>query len=124
VAAGTTPRQLTFEGDNSFPVWSPDANRIAFASEREGTDDWDPFVRTVNDDEAEEQILKLPGSQYVRSWPEDDLVVFESGSNPSSPWTFAPSGGENPTVYLDSDADLDDVVVSRFFEVLKERVPN
>ena len=38
--------------------------------------------------------------------------MFESAQNPSSLWTFAPSGGENPTAYLESDADLDDVVVS------------
>ncbi len=106
VEAGTTPRQLTFEGDNSFPVWSPDGNRIAFRSRREGTDGWDLFVRSVNDDSREERIRTLPGNQFIRSWPEDDLVVFENTPNPSDFRAL-----KNPTASA-SDADLDDVVVS------------
>lgn len=37
VDLGTIPRQLTFEGNNRYPVWSPDGMRIAFSSTREGS---------------------------------------------------------------------------------------
>ena len=38
VSLGTTPRQLTFEGNNGWPVFSPDGTRVAFSSLRDGTD--------------------------------------------------------------------------------------
>ena len=30
-------QQLTFEGDNQRPIWTPDGQRITFSSDREGT---------------------------------------------------------------------------------------
>ena len=36
--SGTTQiQQLTFEGDNQRPVWTPDSQRLTFASDRDGT---------------------------------------------------------------------------------------
>jgi TolB protein len=33
----TAIQQLTFEGDNQRPVWTPDSQRITFSSDRDGT---------------------------------------------------------------------------------------
>ena len=37
VAGNTQIRQLTFEGNNQRPVWTPDNQRITFSSDRDGT---------------------------------------------------------------------------------------
>ena len=111
---GTIPRQLTFQGRNIDPVWSPDGTRIGFSSIREGSDGWDLYAKTLTSDAPETQVLTYPGNQYMRSWPEPDLVLFESGEGGRSElWTFAPSGGGEAAPYLATDADLDDGVLSR-----------
>ena len=89
VELGTTPRPLTEEGANRYPVWSPDGSHIAFSSSREGTDGGDLFVKNVNDD-SPELILTLPGEQSPTHWPSDDVLVFRSGSA-ADIWIVDPS---------------------------------
>ena len=79
VTLGTTPRQLTFEGANQSGVFSPDGTRIAFNSGREGTDGYDLFVKTLDDDVPARSIITLERNQEVTQWPSDTLLVFESG---------------------------------------------
>ncbi len=74
----------------------------------------DLYVKTVTSDTPETQVLTEPGSQYIRSWPEPDLILFESGPGGLSEiWTFPLSGGGEASPYLATDADLDDGVLSR-----------
>ena len=37
LAGDTQIQQLTFDGDNQRPIWTPDSQRITFSSDREGT---------------------------------------------------------------------------------------
>ena len=77
VALGTTPRQLTFDGTNGRPTFSPDGSRVAFRSAREGTDGGDLFVKTLDDDAPERSLITLPYNQIPIQWPSDTLIVFE-----------------------------------------------
>ena len=107
------PRQLTFEGDNFDPVWSPDGSRLAFASRREGMSEEDLFVKAVNDDTPAERILELDTPQFPRQWLTSDVVVFESGiPSLSDLWQIPVSGGGEATPYIESADDLDDPAVS------------
>jgi serine/threonine-protein kinase len=82
VELGTTPRRLTFAGGtNTGPVWSPDGTRIAFASQREGTDGRDLFIKSVNDDSPPEFLLGGPGRQTPRQWFPDDLLLYQTGQS-------------------------------------------
>lgn len=112
VDLGTTPRQLTFEGENGGAVWSPDGSRVAFASNRDGTDDWDLFVKSVNDDSPPELILTRPGDQGPMEWPYDDVLIFrEEGS--ADLWMVDPSSdGAAGREYLASDGVLHEMTVS------------
>ena len=115
VELGTTPRQLTFEGTNTGPVFSPDGTRVVFASTREGTDGFDLFVKTLGDDAPARSIISLAGDEFPTQWPSDTLIVFEQRPNPSDLWMLDLSdpGSPRAEVYLPLEADLDDMVVSR-----------
>ena len=114
VELGTTPRQLTFEGENRRAVLSPDGSRVAFASRREGTEGFDLFVKTLDDDEPEKSLITVPGDQFPTQWPSDTLIVFESGT-PKDLWMLNLSDPDSASaeVYLSSEAALLDIVVSR-----------
>ena len=98
VALGTTPRQLTFEGINSRPAFSPDVTRVAFSSMRAGTDINDRFVKDLNDDSPPRPIITLDGNQLVVQWPSDTLIVFERGQglNNRDLWMLNLSDPANP----------------------------
>jgi len=113
----TTPRRLTFEGRNLFPVFSPDGTRVAFMSLRQGTDAFDIFVKTLDDDEPERSIITLPLSQPTVQWPSDGLIVFEQGPSATAPadlWMLDLSNPDSAVAveYLPSEADLRDIKVS------------
>ena len=115
MALGTTPRQLTFEGINGRPVFSPDGTRVVFASSREGTDGVDLFVKILGDDAPARSIIALAGDEFPTQWPSDTLILFEQRPNPSDLWMLDLSDPDSPRaeVYLPLEADLDDIVVSR-----------
>jgi serine/threonine-protein kinase len=75
-AAGTN-RQLTFEGTNVSPVWSPDGSYIYFLSERPGTDGFDGFRRAVDGSSGTEQLWTAEGEAAITSASPDGrwLVV-------------------------------------------------
>ena len=115
VEVETAPRQLTFVGANAFPVFSPDGTRVAFTSQRDGTDGFDLFVKTLDDDEPATSIIPLPGNQRVGQWPSDTLIVFEH--NPGGVadlWMLDLSDPDSAVAveYLSSEARLLDIRAS------------
>ena len=115
VALGTTPRQLTFEGVNRGPVFSPDGGRVAFDSNREGTDGRDLFVKNLDDDSPPRSIITLAANQFATQWPSDSLIVFERGqNNVRDLWMVNLSDPDSARAeaYLSSEADLERIVVS------------
>ncbi len=114
---GTTPRQLTFDGSNLFPVFSPDGTRVVFMSLRGGTDAYDLFVKTLDDDEPARSIITLPISQVPVQWPSDRLILFVDGASATAPadlWMLDLSNPDSAVAveYLSSEADLRDIEVS------------
>jgi Tol biopolymer transport system component len=113
VALGTTPKQLTFEGNNRFAVWSPGGTRVAFSAVRDGTDGADIFVKSVTDDTPPVRILSLPGNQDVEHWPAEDVLLFSSRNNgPNDLWMMDPADSASARPYLESEADLIEIAVS------------
>jgi hypothetical protein len=111
----TTPRQITFEGVNFSPVYSPDGTRVVFSSLRSGTDGLDLFVKDLTDDAPPRSLIVLNASQATMGWPTDTLLVFEQGEGGAQDlWTLDLSDPDEPEArpYLTSEADLRYVAVS------------
>jgi eukaryotic-like serine/threonine-protein kinase len=104
----TAPTQLTFQGINTRPVWSPDGERIAFASERAGTEGTDLFEKTVSDDTPETLMMRRIGDQVPVDWPSDDVMLFgdRAGAGVAELWTLDPLGDGKPVPYLQAGTDV------------------
>jgi eukaryotic-like serine/threonine-protein kinase len=79
-------RQLTFGGHNRFPIWSPDGQRVAFQSDRDG--DFALFSQRADGGGGVERLTKSEsGLTYIpESWAPDGktiLVTALSGSTRS-----------------------------------------
>ena len=86
-----SPRQLTFRGNNRYPVWSPDSRSIAFQSDRNG--DLGIFVQSADASgpTAESVTKPSPGTAHVpESWSRNGDLLF-SALDPSSAtlWTLS-----------------------------------
>jgi TolB protein len=77
---GSGDTQLTFPGEsnisNTFPSWSPDGTRIAFASDRDGNDE----VYVMNaDGSGQTNLTNNPDSDDQPSWsPDGTRIAFNS----------------------------------------------
>jgi serine/threonine-protein kinase len=109
----STPLQLTFEGDNQRPVFSPDGSHVVFSSRRGGTDGTDLFVKALDDDAPARLLISLPGDQFPPHWPLDTLIAFESGT-PSDLWTLSIADANSPVpqAYLTSQFALNNFSLS------------
>jgi serine/threonine-protein kinase len=116
----TAPRQLTFEGTQGWPVWSPDGQRLAFnstqglpAAERPGgqslgaTGGANLHVQAAFDDSEPMLVLDRDDTQFPYSWPDSSVLVFTDGSGGTSDLLMldmADSGAVSE--YLNIEADL------------------
>ena len=68
-------RRLTFGGQNRFPIWSPDGQRVAFQSDREG--DLGIFSQPADGNGPVERLTKAAkGDAHVpESWSPDGRHV-------------------------------------------------
>jgi eukaryotic-like serine/threonine-protein kinase len=71
LAGNTARRQLTVEGKNRFPIWSPDGQLVAFQSDREG--DLAIFWQRADGTAAAERLTRPErGTAHApRSWSRD-----------------------------------------------------
>ena len=90
LAGGSSPRRVTFGGNNRLPVWSRDGKRVAFQSDREG--DFGIFWQPVDGGVAE-RLTQAPKGQVhtPEAWsPTDDVLVYSVTSGATrSLWLFS-----------------------------------
>ncbi len=82
-AAGRAPIHFTSDPAwEAFPVWSPDATRIVFTSNRGGT--FDLYQKAVNGQAAEELFNKSGEGKGVTSWsPNGKFLLYYSIGQPT-----------------------------------------
>ena len=82
-ADGGQPRPLAPDpAEDSGPAWSPDGQRLAFASTREGT--WDIFVLDLRE-ETVTQLTRGQRSEFDPAWSGDGKFIAYEG-NASGNW--------------------------------------
>jgi len=99
----SAPRRLTFEGLNSYPVWSPDSRKLAFYSYRENKPGI--FLQAADGADAAERLANLPDADgYIpNSWSPDGktlafTIITASGY---SLWTVSLAGERKAQLYMD-----------------------
>ncbi len=75
VARGTLSR-LTFQGNNLYPVWSPDGRYIMFGSNREGTQGHDIFRKLADGSGPPELVLQAEYHEFAQSWTDDGHILY------------------------------------------------
>jgi eukaryotic-like serine/threonine-protein kinase len=116
--AGTrSPRQLTFEGRNRFPIWTADSQHVAFQSDRDG--DLAVFRQRADGATAAERLTKPePGAAHIpRAWSPDGRTLLVAGTQDfnfaKSLFAFAvPDRKVTPLVESPSTVDTADATFS------------
>ena len=112
VSAGSL-RQLTFEGANSSPLWTPDGTRVTFSSTRTGPANL--FWKRIEGG-ADERLTTAARLQVPLSWSPDGrtLAFLEHDTvTARDVWTLALDGARTPRPLLHSPANESWAVFSR-----------
>ena len=101
LSGDTAIRQLTQEGNNSRPIWTPDGERLTFASDRDGTTSiwWQP---ADGSGVAERLTTAEEGTEHwPESWsPDGNVLSFAvARGGDFSIWTLSLDSGATPEVF-------------------------
>ena len=96
-------QQLTFDGDNHRPVWTPDGQRITFASDREGP--MSLYWMPADGSGAPERLTTAEAgtSHWPQSWsPDGQTLLFNVQQELATDWdtwTLSVTGRETQRLY-------------------------
>ena len=99
----TAIQQLTFQGNNHRPVWTPDSQRITFSSDRDGT--MSLYWRPADGSGVAERLTTAEEgtSHWMGSWSLDgEVLVFNVQSDEVAEWdiwTLSVDDGETQSLY-------------------------
>jgi serine/threonine-protein kinase len=100
-------RRLTFEGNNTYPEWSPDGRWIGFSSVREGSDGRDLYQKRADGTAQAELLLSAKLDQWELVWSAEDRLVYRETHPETSRdlWTVNLSGDGERQPFLRTPAD-------------------
>jgi Tol biopolymer transport system component len=102
--ARDTVSRLTFgKGEDASPVFSPDGERIAYGSDRNGKSDI--FLRAASGVGSEELVWKSDEAKWPDDWTKDGKALLVESQNPRSQmdlWLLPLGGDRKPVPLLTS----------------------
>jgi len=103
LTGAVSPRRLTFGGNNQYPVWTRDGQRIVFFSNR-GGDSGLFWQRADGNGPAEKLVKTEPGRSLVPySWSPDGGLTYgvDPASRRATIWAVSPGSGQPPKMLID-----------------------
>ena len=100
-----TYTQLTFEGDNDEPAWSPDGKRILFDKRLPRAVGEDLFIKPADNSGAERRVTTLgAGEIRVQEWIDDKTLLFDATTPDRGIDAFSvgADSGNTPVAFLRS----------------------
>jgi Tol biopolymer transport system component/tRNA A-37 threonylcarbamoyl transferase component Bud32 len=97
--------QLTFDGDNDEPVWSPDGRRILFDKVASNPAGEDLFIKPADNSGPERRLTTLgSGEIEAQQWIDDTTMLFDARvpGRAADVFTVAADSGSVPVPHLQS----------------------
>jgi len=92
IARGTGTR-LTLEGNNYYPLWTPDGERVVFCCRREGEEEWNLLLAPADSSNKAELLYSGPFKIGPYSWsPDGKLLALYSASGDLDIWVLSLEG--------------------------------
>jgi serine/threonine-protein kinase len=109
IARGTLSRVTTTPGVDNVPIWTPDGERVVFATMREATGRFSFFTQRADGTGSAEKLLGSPGVGHFKpyAWSPDGVrMVFDYGQPPKlDVGILTVGGGEDWEPLLQSEAN-------------------
>jgi serine/threonine protein kinase len=103
--AGGNMSRLTFDPlDDETAIWSPDGERIVWASNRFGA--YDLFEKAASGAGKDELLLKSSTTKFPNDWSLDGKFILYENTDPKNKhdlWVFQMFGARNPVPYLQTE---------------------
>ena len=109
-----TNTQITFDGDNNDPIWSPDSKRIVFGRKADPRGNDDLFVKPADNSGVEQLVHAMPGDQWPMAWLDERTLALGSVDSLSLQdlFTLALDGNAKAVPYLNAPWSEMDLQVS------------
>jgi serine/threonine-protein kinase len=98
--------RLTFGGNNSWPIWTPDGKRVTYASNR--AEPWHLYSKAFDGSGMEEKLLPISkNDQEPYAWSPDGNVLFyqeATAATRQDVWAMSIHGDSPPRAVLQTSA--------------------
>ncbi len=105
LSGGISTRFTYGQGNNMFPIWSPDGSRIVFASSRDGSA-LNLYQKRSGGIENEEPLFKSSESKFPSSWSWDGRFLLYTAVNSktkSDLWVLPMDDINNPIPFMNKE---------------------